>query len=494
VVFTITYFPEFPFITCIVLSGFRRLFFNGKNIVANSKVIGKKNNSLKQYTWWALGFRGEEMGTSASDKEKSQESQAGKTKAIVIGIVLTIIGSLIASAYAKETIPNYIGFIMLLVGIAAFVIGVVATGTAYLKTRLCQETPVKIGVKTLKILCLSIWSLGIGVVLAVVGSILGSAYAEGTIINEAGYWSLLTGTGVFLFGVAGTAIISLKRRPKRSGVKGAKRRGGFSNILFIGIAVALVIAGFIVAGSYAKESLMNYVGFATLLTGIAGLSAGVAKMVVAILKNRVYPDGKVGGNKPRLIFGSIWAMSIGLMLLINGSLIAGSYEKNSIMNCSGFGMLLAGTSVFVYGLFETARISATGYFSKRSSAHVDMERVKKKEKLSVRLKKFGRNLVKTSAVINLIGVMVGIGLLFFSLWQLDIIVSGPLWWEYSPTGPGWHWDGPGAYARTTFQCTELWITTIGQAYDTLFMLIFISFIVVFASAFFWPRGRGKDNA
>jgi len=433
------------------------------------------------------------MVASVSDEEKGQESQAGKTKVIVIGIVLAIIGSLIASAYAKETITNYIGFIMLLSGIAAFVIGIVVTGTSYLKTCLCRETPAKIGSKTLKILCFSIWLLGIGVVLAVVGSILGSAYAANTMINEAGYWLLWTGTGVFLFGTAGTAIIGLKQRPKRSCVKGVKPRRSFSNILLIGIAVALVIAGFIVAGSYAKESLLNYAGFATLLTGTAVLSVGVAKLVVAILKRRVYPDGKIGGNKPRLIFGSIWAISIGLMLLINGSLIAGSYEKNSLMNASGFGMLLAGTSVFVYGLFETGRIAATGYFSsRRDGASLETEQVKKKEKLSVRLRKAGRNLVKTSAVLNLIGIMVAIGLLFFSLWQLDIIVSGPVWWEESPIGLGWHWPGPGAYARETFQCTELWITTIGQAYDTLFMLIFISFIVVFASAFFWPRRQAKE--
>jgi len=430
------------------------------------------------------------MGTSASNYDKGQEPHAGKTRVIVLGIVLAIIGSLIASAYAKETITNYIGFIMLLVGIAAFVVGAVATGTSYLKTRLCQETPAKMGVKTLKILCLSIWLLGIGIVLAVIGSILGSAYAANTIINEVGYWSLLTGTGVFLFGVAGTAIVTLKQSKKQSGIKVAKQRGRFSNILLIGIAVVLVISGSILAGSYAKESIMNYSGFGTLIAGIAILSIGIAKTVVATLKNRVYPNGKVGG-KPRLIFGSIWAMSIGLMLLINGSLIASAYAKETLMNYSGFGMLLAGTSVFVYGLFETARVSAMGYFSsKRDSTSLDMEHLKPKEKLSVRLKNFWRNLVKTSAIINLIGVMVGIGLLFFSLWQLDLIVSGPVWWEYSPSGQGWSWPGPGAYADSYFQCF-LWQTTVGQAYDTLFLMIFISFIVVFASAFFWPKGRAK---
>jgi len=430
------------------------------------------------------------MDTSASNNETCQEPHSRKTKVIVIGIVLAIIGSLISSAYAKETITNYAGFTMLLMGIITFVIGVFATATAYLKTYICQKTPANINLKKTKMLFLSIWSIGIGIGLAIVGSIVGSAYAEYTIINSVGYQLLLTGTGVFLIGVTATTIIALKLRKKRSGIKVAKPRVLFSS-MSIGIAVVLVIVGFILAGSYAKESILNYSGFGTLLAGIAILSIGIAKMVVTILKNRLYPNGKLGGNRPRRIFGSIWAMSIGLMLLINGSLIAGSYEKNTLMNYSGFSMLLAGTSVFVYGLFETARISALGYFSsKRDSANADMESLKQKEKLPVRLKNSWKNLVKTSAVINLIGIMVAIGLLFFSLWQLDLIVSGPVWWASSPSGQGWSWPGPGAYADSYFQCF-LWQTTVGQAYDTLFLLIFISFIVVFASAFFWPKGRAK---
>jgi hypothetical protein len=390
---------------------------------------------------------------------------------------------------------NYAGFIMLLTGIATFVIGVFATATAYLKTRICQKTPANINLKKTRILFLSIWLIGIGIILAFVGFILGSAYAEYTImdsisVNSISYGLLLTGTSGFLFGVAGTAVITRMLGKKPSGIKVRKPRVLFSSILSIIIAVVLVITGFILAGSYEKESIMNYAGFGTLLAGIAILSIGIAKTVVTILKNRLYPNGKLGG-RPRRIFGSIWAMSIGLMLLINGSLIASSYAKTTLMNYSGFGMLLAGTSVFVYGLFETARISALGYFSsKRDNATLDRERLKQKEKLPVRFKNFWKNLVKTSAVINLIGIMVAIGLLFFSLWQLDLIVSGPVWWASSPTGPGWSWPGPGAYADSYFQ-SFLWQTTVGQAYDTLFMMIFISFIVVFASAFFWPKGRAK---
>ena len=48
---------------------------------------------------------------------------------------------------------------------------------------------------------------------------------------------------------------------------------------------------------------------------------------------------------------------------------------------------------------------------------------------------------------------------FFAIWQWDIIVSGCVWWEASPTGMGWAWYGPGAYARAPFQCW-LW-----QRYD-----------------------------
>jgi hypothetical protein len=436
------------------------------------------------------------MDPIASSEETCEEPHSRKTKVIVIGIVLAIIGSLISSAYAKETITNYAGFIMLLTGITTFVIGVFATATAYLTTHICQKTPANIKLKKTRILFLNIWLIGIGIVLAVVGFLLGSAYAGYIImnnisINDISYYLQLTGTTVFSIGAAGAAVITLMQRKKQAGIKVAKPRVLFSSIISIGIAVVLIIGGSMLAGSYEKESIMNYSGFGTLLAGIAILSIGIAKMVVTILKKRLYPNGKLGGNRPRLIFGSIWAMSIGLMLLINGSLIASSYEKNSIMNYSGFGMLLAGTSVFIYGLFETARISTLGYLSsKRDSANVDTESLKQKEKLPVRLKNSWKNLVKTSAILNLIGIMVGIGLLFFSLWQLDLIVSGPVWWASSPSGQGWNWPGPGAYADSYFQCF-LWQTTVGQAYDTLFMLIFISFIVVFASAFFWPKGRAK---
>ena len=158
-------------------------------------------------------------------------------------------------------------------------------------------------------------------------------------------------------------------------------------------------------------------------------------------------------------------------------------------------MLLAGTGVFVYGMFETARISAMGLLSNKNNINLLRKRAASKknqqETRSSRLRSTLKTLVTTSAILNLSGVIAAVCVLFFSLWQLDIIVSGPVWWAYSPEGPGWSWAGPGPYADEYFQCF-LWKTTIGQAYDTLFMLVFLSFIVMFASAYFWPKRSRFD--
>lgn len=63
----------------------------------------------------------------------------------------------------------------------------------------------------------------------------------------------------------------------------------------------------------------------------------------------------------------------------------------------------------------------------------------------------------------------------FSVWQLDLICVGPVW------SSGWcHPEG--RYADDYFQCW-LWRTTIGEAYDTLLFLNFVSFyglIMVFS--------------
>src|SRR5208282_4910276 len=91
-------------------------------------------------------------------------------------------------------------------------------------------------------------------------------------------------------------------------------------------------------------------------------SLGTSGTFVTILKSNWSLNGN-RGSEPKIILGSIWAIGIGSMLIITGSLLASSYAKNTLMNYSGFGLLLAGTGVFVYGIFETARFSTMGYLS-----------------------------------------------------------------------------------------------------------------------------------
>ncbi len=430
------------------------------------------------------------MGAPARTKEKGQEAPSSKTKVIAIGLVLAVIGSVISSSYAKATLTNYTGFGMLLAGIAVFVFGVCATATATVETRFSQAKPASVRVNKPKTLCLSIWAIGIGVALSTIGSILGGTYAKNTIINGAGFGMLLTGICFFVLGIFGTLLGMLQtnlNKNRKVGIRVDRPRFLTYSILSVGIGIVLTVIGSIVAGSYAKETIMNYTGFGTLLIGAAILSLGMSGTAVTILKSNWRLNENCGDREPRIILGSVWAIGIGSMLLITGSLIASSYAKNSLMNYSGFGMLLAGTGVFVYGIFETARFSTMGYLSGKWTC-----RTEQKETLPDRLRNSWSHMVKTSAIINLAGIMAAMGLLFFSLWQLDLIVSGPVWWQASPSGAGWSWPGPGAYSKDYFQCF-LWKTTIGQAYDTLFMLVFISFIVLFASAFFWPHTRAKND-
>ncbi len=432
---------------------------------------------------------GENMGAPASTKTKKQESLSGKTQLITVGFVLAIIGSLICGSYAKDTLTNYTGFGMLLAGIAIAVLGIFATAAKTLKIRLSQQQQAQIRFPKPRLMFAGVWFVGVGIVLTVIGYLVSNSFAEYIIVNDAGFLMLLVGACVSLVGISTTMLTTLKIRraiPEKVGSDIVGKPRAQLGKLSIAMGILVIIAGSIVAGNYHKDTILNYVGFGTLLTGIAILSIGISKTVVSIFKNRLNLDAFTGEHEPRVVLGSIWAIGIGAMLVINGSLIASSYAKTTLMNYAGFGMLLAGTGVFVYGMFETARISAMGYL-KSKRTHVsrgEKREPQKREAISKRLRMTGRNLVKTSAVLNLAGVMFALGLLFFSLWQLDIIVSGPVWHQ-NLDGSGWHAPN-GAYANDYFQCF-LWKTTIGEAYDTLFLLMFISFIVLFASAFFWPR-------
>ena len=442
----------------------------------------------------------EGIETPASYKEKNQEPLSGKTRAVIFGLIIAVIGSIIAGSYAKDTIINYAGFSMLLAGIAVSVLGIFAEVATTLKAQLNQEAQANVSVNKPKMLLLSVWSIGIGVALAINGSILASAFAKDTQINGAGFGMLLSGICVFVLGFFGTMLATLRTRINQdeTSLKVDRPRFLFSSILSMGVGTALTIVGSILSRSYAKETMMNFTGFGLLLTGIAVLSLGISGTVVVILKNRLDLNWLTCEDQPRIEWGSIWAIGIGSMLVIIGSLLAGSYAKESLLNYTGFGMLLAGTGVFVYGVFETARISAMDFLNRKRTVAKTLsgnlkECESKGENFPQRLRTTWRNWVASRAVLNVAGIMVAMGLLFFSLWQLDLIVSGPVWWSSLPQGQGQGWSHPnGAYANDYFQ-SFLWKTTVGQAYDTLFLLIFISFIVIFASAFFWPRLRNPPE-
>jgi len=58
-------------------------------------------------------------------------------------------------------------------------------------------------------------------------------------------------------------------------------------------------------------------------------------------------------------------------------------------------------------------------------------------------------------IFNVLGIvasfLIGLIIPMFCIWQWDMIVTGPVWWEASPTGSaGIGWSG--GYFRAPFQC------------------------------------------
>lgn len=71
----------------------------------------------------------------------------------------------------------------------------------------------------------------------------------------------------------------------------------------------------------------------------------------------------------------------------------------------------------------------------------------------------------------------------FSIWQLDIICVTPVW----NTQRFIQEVNGNIYSQCPFQCW-LWRTTIGEAYDILFFLNFLSFygtIIIFVIMLYW---------
>ncbi len=73
------------------------------------------------------------METAGKTEDTHQESLSRNIKVIAIGLILAVIGSIISSSYAKETITNYAGFGMLLAGVAISILSVFATAATTVK-------------------------------------------------------------------------------------------------------------------------------------------------------------------------------------------------------------------------------------------------------------------------------------------------------------------------------------------------------------------------
>ena len=86
---------------------------------------------------------------------------------------------------------------------------------------------------------------------------------------------------------------------------------------------------------------------------------------------------------------------------------------------------------------------------------------------------------------SMIGASFSALLMIFGIWQLDLICVNPVWQV------GWC-HSIGRFADDYFQCW-LWKTTVGQAYDTLWFLIFTSWWILLISLWFWVHGGEKKN-
>jgi len=419
-----------------------------------------------------------------------QKPFIGKTELLIIGLVLGIVGSIVVGLFEKGTLTNYAGFGMLLVGITVFVAGTCSLLTTNIENRVRRENPEIYRTKKRSPIYSSIWAIGIGVALAVLGSMLASTYDQTLLMNTVGFGMLLAGIGVAVLGFSNVALETVKRELHRDQTsKSRAPKSLFFSIIMLGLGVVFLVVGTLLVGSYAKDTLLNDAGVGMLIIGIAILCLGASGTTIAMLKVQHQNQNKDPNRPhPRVIFGSIWAIGIGTMLLIIGLVLTGNFAEKSVANYTGFGMLLTGVGVFVYGLFETAKAFAMGYLNHRHT-HNSARQTKNTPQQGhmTRIGTRWKTMVQTSSVLNLAGIIASVCILFFSIWQLDIIVSGPVWWSSEEFGGGYGWSHPdGAYANDYFQCF-FWKTTIGQAYDTLFMLIFIAFIVMFLSAYFWPK-------
>jgi hypothetical protein len=124
---------------------------------------------------------------------------------------------------------------MLMAGIATFVFGICTTVITSMDARVTQGLPARAKANKPKMLSPSIWAIGVGIVLAIIGSLLCGTYAKDIVTNAAGFVLLLTGICISVRGAFGTALLILKieldQNKKQLGIEVDKPRILFFSIL-----------------------------------------------------------------------------------------------------------------------------------------------------------------------------------------------------------------------------------------------------------------------
>jgi hypothetical protein len=437
---------------------------------------------------------------AAAIKKRFEESKVTSNKKVLIasiwlsgiGLVLCVIGFLINVNFPSEAMWNSYSFITLLVGVCIFVIGLFASVATSIKTNFSNRTGVEgANADKPRLLLSGILVIGFGLVLAVAGFILKENFSE-IALNYTGFGLLLAGVATLILGLfssASTIIISRVNR-KEGNFERKNILGLFVSLWITGLGAILAVTGLMLRW-YIIIDLQRVLGFEMLLAGVAILIVGTSGSLGLILKSRFAQNENFGliNTRNRAFLASVLSTGLGAALLTDGFILSTSFAKDTIMNYTGFVMLLVGVAIAVFSAFELTRLYATCYLSNIRYQNQNAPKNGKAEKIRLGLKARWAYYFSARAVFNIAGIMTAIGLLFFSLWQLDLIVSGPVWYESG--NRGWSWNKPGSYADSPFQCF-LWKTTVGQAYDTLFMLVFISFVILFISAFFWPRAKNSE--
>ena len=93
--------------------------------------------------------------------------------------------------------------------------------------------------------------------------------------------------------------------------------------------MVLSIIGSILGGTYAKNTVINGAGFGMLLTGICFFVLGIFGSLLGILQTQLIKNKPQSGIKPRVLFSSILSVGIGIVLTVIGSIVAGSYAKET---------------------------------------------------------------------------------------------------------------------------------------------------------------------